>query len=65
MIDKKSFDRLSDDNVANGMDKAIQALINQVDHLLTKALSNMDYNPPEDKFVLDLKPTPVTFIFYS
>ncbi|KAJ3413198.1 F-box protein: endocytic membrane traffic, recycling ReCYcling 1 [Chytridiales sp. JEL 0842] len=57
MVEKKSFDRMSDDNVAGGMDKAIQVLINQLDHILCKGQDPADYNPPANKNVYDLKAT--------
>ncbi|KAJ3328435.1 F-box protein: endocytic membrane traffic, recycling ReCYcling 1 [Blyttiomyces sp. JEL0837] len=57
MVEKKSFDRSSDDNVAHGMDKAIQVLINQVDHILDTTQEPGDFNPPQSKNVFDLKPT--------
>jgi recyclin-1 len=60
MVEKKSFDRTSDDNVAGGMDKAIQVLINQVDHILGKGQEPVDFNPQGGKQVFDLKPTPVS-----
>ncbi|KAJ3026183.1 UNVERIFIED_CONTAM: F-box protein: endocytic membrane traffic, recycling ReCYcling 1 [Siphonaria sp. JEL0065] len=57
MIEKKSFDRSSDDNVAHGMDKAIQVLVNQVDHILDTTQLPTDYNPSNENNVYDFKPT--------
>ncbi|KAI9337924.1 exocyst complex component Sec10-domain-containing protein [Obelidium mucronatum] len=57
MIEKKSFDRSSDDNVAHGMDKAIQVLVNQVDHILDTTQLPTDYNPSNENHVYDFKPT--------
>ncbi|KAJ3193633.1 F-box protein: endocytic membrane traffic, recycling ReCYcling 1, partial [Dinochytrium kinnereticum] len=58
MVEKKSFDRSSDDNVASGMDKSIQVLINQVDHIMNQTHLPADYNPSDAaKVVFDLKPT--------
>ncbi|KAJ3117973.1 F-box protein: endocytic membrane traffic, recycling ReCYcling 1 [Phlyctochytrium bullatum] len=58
MVEKKSFDRSSDDNVASGMDKSIQVLINQVDHIMNEMHLMSDYNPPANtNAVFDLKPT--------
>ncbi|KAJ3179280.1 hypothetical protein HK101_010051 [Irineochytrium annulatum] len=57
MVDKKSFDRSSDDNVASGMDKSIQVLINQCDHIMDQMHSPTDYNPPDNQTVFDLRPT--------
>ena len=64
MVEKKSFDRSSDDNVAAGMDKAIQVLINQCDHILITMQDPADYNPPLNKFVMDLNPTTVILFYY-
>ncbi|KAJ3108484.1 F-box protein: endocytic membrane traffic, recycling ReCYcling 1 [Phlyctochytrium planicorne] len=60
MVEKKSFDRGSDDNVASGMDKSIQVLINQVDHIMNQMHLPADYNPTDSKMVFDLKPTKAT-----
>ncbi|KAI8822354.1 exocyst complex component Sec10-domain-containing protein [Chytriomyces cf. hyalinus JEL632] len=57
MIEKKSYDRNSDDNVAHGMDKAIQVLVNQVDHILDTQQKPADYNPPNENVVYDFRPT--------
>ncbi|KAJ3080943.1 F-box protein: endocytic membrane traffic, recycling ReCYcling 1 [Rhizoclosmatium hyalinum] len=57
MIEKKKFDRSSDDNVAHGMDKAIQVLIEQVDHILDTTQLPTDYNPTNENHVYDFKPT--------
>ncbi|KAJ3121727.1 F-box protein: endocytic membrane traffic, recycling ReCYcling 1 [Physocladia obscura] len=57
MVEKKAFDRQSDDNVAHGMDKAIQVLITQVDFILETTQKPTDYNPANDDGVYDFKPT--------
>ncbi|KAJ1566990.1 F-box protein: endocytic membrane traffic, recycling ReCYcling 1, partial [Cladochytrium tenue] len=57
MVEKKAFDRAADDNVAQGMDKAIQVLINQVEYILVSEQAPADFNPPETGAVMDLKPT--------
>ena len=60
MVEKKTFDRTSDDNVAHGMDKAIQVLINQADWILIKSQAPTDYNPRGDNPVFDLRPSKVS-----
>ena len=60
MIEKKQFDRNSDNNVAQGMDKAIQVVITQVDRILETTQLPTDYNPSSKSrsgVVYDLKPT--------
>ncbi|KNC99171.1 uncharacterized protein SPPG_05425 [Spizellomyces punctatus DAOM BR117] len=57
VVDKKSFERLLDDSVANGMDKSIQVLVNQIDYILLVEQAQKDFNPTEKDVVLDLKPT--------
>jgi recyclin-1 len=57
MIEKKQFDRNSDNNVAQGMDKAIQVVIHQVDHILETTQHPTDYNPVADGGVCDFRPT--------
>ncbi|KAJ3168848.1 F-box protein: endocytic membrane traffic, recycling ReCYcling 1 [Geranomyces variabilis] len=57
VVDKKAFERLLDDCVASGMDKAIQVLVNQVDYILLVEQKKEDYNPLEKDVVVDLKPT--------
>ncbi|KAJ3191425.1 F-box protein: endocytic membrane traffic, recycling ReCYcling 1 [Irineochytrium annulatum] len=57
MVEKKSFDRSSDDNVARGMDKAITVLVNQVDYMMDVSHVPADYNPPGKDMVLDVRPT--------
>ncbi|KAI9088185.1 exocyst complex component Sec10-domain-containing protein [Phlyctochytrium arcticum] len=57
VVEKKTFERLLDDAVANGMDKSIQVLVNQVEFILVSEQGLRDYNPEEDNVVLDLKPT--------
>ncbi len=57
IIEKKAFERLLDDSVAAGMDKAIQVLINQCEFLLISGHGLNDFNPGADEFVMDVKPT--------
>ncbi|KAG2223931.1 hypothetical protein INT45_009383 [Circinella minor] len=54
--EKKVFERILDDCVANGMDRGIQVLLAQVQYILTHEQKPEDYNPPEN-VVCDLKPT--------
>ncbi|KAJ3270288.1 F-box protein: endocytic membrane traffic, recycling ReCYcling 1 [Terramyces sp. JEL0728] len=56
IIEKKAFERLLDDSVAAGMDKAIQVLINQCEFLLISGHAMNDYNP-NVAVVFDFKPT--------
>lgn len=53
--EKKQFERLLDDSVAQGMDRGIQVLLNQVEFILTSEQSKEDYNPTND--LADIKPT--------
>jgi hypothetical protein len=55
MVEKKAFYRTSDDLVASGMDRVIQALIAQTESILDTTQKRRDYLPPEDTFVFDLK----------
>ncbi|KAI9288652.1 exocyst complex component Sec10-domain-containing protein [Umbelopsis sp. AD052] len=54
--EKKSFERLLDDCVAQGMDQGIQVLIAQVQYILTTEQKPSDYNPSPNE-VTDLKPS--------
>ncbi|KAI8145080.1 exocyst complex component Sec10-like protein [Fennellomyces sp. T-0311] len=54
--EKKVFERVLDDCVANSMDRAIQVLLSQAQYILTNEQKPEDYNPPGDTMV-DLKPT--------
>ncbi|KAI9015826.1 exocyst complex component Sec10-like protein [Phycomyces nitens] len=54
--EKKLFERLLDDCVAQGMDHGIQVLLAQVEMILSSEQRPEDYNPPDDIDV-DLKPT--------
>ncbi|GAB5586782.1 F-box protein: endocytic membrane traffic [Umbelopsis nana] len=54
--EKKSFERLLDDCVAQGMDQGIQVLIAQVEYILQTEQKPTDYNPAPESQV-DLKPT--------
>lgn len=56
IVEKKAFERILDDSVASGMDKAVQVLLNQCEYLLIAAHNLTDYNPPDDG-IFDLKPT--------
>lgn len=56
MVEKKIFERILDDNVASGMDKAVQVLVNQCEYLLISAHNLNDYNPPNTG-IFDWKPT--------
>ncbi|KAI8338978.1 exocyst complex component Sec10-like protein [Chlamydoabsidia padenii] len=53
--EKKVFERMLDDCVAQGMDHGIQVLLSQVELILTSEQSQSDYNPQGD--TIDLKPT--------
>ena len=57
VIEKKKYERLLDDNVALGMDRAIQVLINQCEFLLLSGQSITDYNPPSGEIGMEMKPT--------
>jgi recyclin-1 len=57
--EKKSFERLLDDCVAQGMDRGIQVLLSQVEFILVNEQKREDYNPPRDAMP-DLKPTKVS-----
>ncbi|KAH8548822.1 exocyst complex component Sec10-domain-containing protein [Umbelopsis sp. PMI_123] len=54
--EKKSFERLLDDCVAQGMDQGIQVLIAQVEYILLTEQKPSDFNPSPDALV-DLKPS--------
>lgn len=54
--EKKVFERILDDSVADGMDRGIQVLLAQVEYILTNEQKPEDYNPPGD-MITDLKPT--------
>ncbi|KAI8336839.1 exocyst complex component Sec10-domain-containing protein [Chlamydoabsidia padenii] len=53
--EKKVFERMLDDCVAQGMDHGIQVLLSQVELILIGEQLPSDYNPQDDIF--DLKPT--------
>jgi hypothetical protein len=57
MVEKKTFERILDDSVAGGMDKAVQVLVNQCEYLLIASHNLTDYNPLETSGVFDWKPT--------
>ena len=57
VTEKKKYERLLDDNVALGMDRAIQVLINQCEFLLLCSQSLSDYNPPSGEIGMELRPT--------
>ena len=54
--EKKIFERLLDDCVAQGMDRSIQVLLSQVEYIVSSEQTKNDYNPPLDSMP-DLKPT--------
>ncbi|KAI8924449.1 exocyst complex component Sec10-domain-containing protein [Entophlyctis helioformis] len=56
VVEKKIFERILDDSVAGGMDKAIQLLVNQCEYILLSHQQLTDYNPPENT-LSDWKPT--------
>ncbi|KAL5033372.1 F-box protein: endocytic membrane traffic, recycling ReCYcling 1, variant 2 [Batrachochytrium dendrobatidis] len=56
IVEKKAFERLLDDGVAGGMDKAIQLLVNQCEFILVSTQPVTEYNPPENG-LLDCRPT--------
>ncbi|CAO3589711.1 unnamed protein product [Absidia cylindrospora] len=53
--EKKTFERMLDDCVAQGMDHGIQVLLYQVEVILLGEQQPSDYNPQSEK--LDLQPT--------
>ncbi|CAO3606822.1 unnamed protein product [Cunninghamella echinulata] len=53
--EKKVFERMLDDCVAQGMDHGIQVLLNQVEMILTGEQLASDYNPQDS--MIDLQPT--------
>lgn len=53
--EKKAFERMLDDCVAQGMDHGIQVLLNQVEMILTSEQLASDYNPQDS--MIDLQPT--------
>ena len=57
VMEKKAFMRLIDDQVAIGMDKSIQVLVDQVDLIMLRDSVAADYNPADGQFNLDVKPT--------
>lgn len=54
--EKKTFERLLDDCVAQGMDRGIQVLLSQVEYILASEQTRNDYNPSSEEMP-DLKPT--------
>ncbi|KAI9487451.1 MAG: exocyst complex component Sec10-like protein [Benjaminiella poitrasii] len=54
--EKKTFERLLDDCVAQGMDRGIQVLLSQVEFILAHEQKKEDYNPLNN-MIPDLKPT--------
>lgn len=58
VVERKAFERVLDDSVAQGMDSSIQVIINQVEYILLSQQKLDDYNPPESG-ILDVKPTKV------
>jgi recyclin-1 len=53
--EKKAFERLLDDCVAEGMDDGIQVLLSQVELILSREQKKEDYNPAGQ--LEDLSPT--------
>lgn len=53
--EKKQFERLLDDSVAQGMDRGIQVLLSQVEFILSSEQDKEDYNPTGE--LTDLRPT--------
>ncbi|CAO3644099.1 unnamed protein product [Cunninghamella blakesleeana] len=53
--EKKTFERMLDDCVAQGMDHGIQVLLNQVEVILNGEQLPSDYNPQD--IMMDLQPT--------
>ncbi|KAJ3128277.1 F-box protein: endocytic membrane traffic, recycling ReCYcling 1 [Nowakowskiella sp. JEL0407] len=47
IVEKKTFERLLDDQVAHGLDKSIMIIINHVEALMSKEQNLMDFNPPD------------------
>ncbi|KAI0640486.1 exocyst complex component Sec10-like protein [Trametes meyenii] len=54
--EKKHFEDSLDDSVAGGLNAATDALMNQVEHIITKLTKPREYYPPEDS-PLELGPT--------
>jgi len=63
IVEKKQFERHLDDLVAQGMDKSIQVLIDNIEYTLINELPLDAYNIKSEKQVMDLKPTKVIIIF--
>jgi len=57
IVEKKQFERHLDDLVAQGMDKSIQVLIDNIEYTLINELPLDAYNIKSEKQVMDLKPT--------
>lgn len=56
MREKKRFEDVLDDCVAAGLNAGTDALMNQVDHIITRLTKPREYYPPEDA-PLELGPT--------
>ena len=54
--EKKRFEDVLDDSVAGGLNSGTDALMNQVEHIITKLTAPREYYPPEDQ-PLELGPT--------
>ncbi|KAG4099641.1 hypothetical protein H8356DRAFT_1666244 [Neocallimastix lanati (nom. inval.)] len=59
IVEKKQFERHLDDLVAQGMDKSIQVLIDNIEFTLINELPLDAYDVQSENQVLDLKPTKV------
>jgi len=57
IVEKKQFERHLDDLVAQGMDKSIQVLIDNIEYTLINELPLDAYNIQSNHQVMDLKPT--------
>jgi len=64
IVEKKQFERHLDDLVAQGMDKSIQVLIDNIEFTLINELPLDAYDVQSENQVLDLKPTKVWYIYY-
>lgn len=54
--EKKKFEDVLDNSVAAGLNAGTDALMNEVDHIITKLTQPREYYPPED-IALELRPT--------
>ncbi|ORX58499.1 hypothetical protein BCR36DRAFT_409007 [Piromyces finnis] len=61
IVEKKQFERHLDDLVAQGMDKSIQVLVDNIEYTLINELPLDAYNIQSNHQVMDLKPTKACF----